>query len=146
MITFLNIFKEKKIKEDVSIDEKNILTTSLLIECAKQDNDFSDEEIKKIKNLIQHKLNVSQEKLDTIFDSALEMTQGNVEIYSLTKDIRDNFSKEEILTIFEYMWSVILADGKVDDFESALMRKLVGLFHLTGKESSDAKNKAMNQN
>ena len=74
------------------------------------------------------------------------MTQGNVEIYSLTKDIRDNFSKEEILTIFEYMWSVILADGKIDDFEAALMSKLVGLFHLTGKESADAKNKAMNQN
>ena len=37
------------------------------------------------------------------------MTQGNVEIYSLTKDIRDNFSKEEILTIFEYMWAVMLS-------------------------------------
>ena len=146
MIPFLNKLKDKDIHKEISVDEKNILTASLLIECAKEDNDFSDEEIKKIKNLIQHKLNVDQNKLNSIFDSALEMTQGNVEIYSLTKDIRDNFSKEEILTIFEYMWSVILADGKIDDFEAALMSKLVGLFHLTGKESADAKNKAMNQN
>ena len=146
MIPFLNKLKDKDINKDVSVDEKNILTTSILIECAKEDNNFSEEEIKKIKNLIQHKLNVEQNKLNSIFDSALEMTQGNVEIYSLTKDIRDNFSKEEILTIFEYMWSVILADGKIDDFEAALMSKLVGLFHLTGKESADAKNKAMNQN
>ena len=143
MIPFLNKLKDKDINKDVSVDEKNILTTSILIECAKEDNNFSEEEIKKIKNLIQHKLNVEQNKLNSIFDSALEMTQGNVEIYSLTKDI---FSKEEILTIFEYMWSVILADGKIDDFEAALMSKLVGLFHLTGKESADAKNKAMNQN
>ena len=71
------------------------------------------------------------------------MMQGNVELYTLTKDIRDNFSKEEILQIFEYMWSVVLADGKIDDFEAALMSKLVGLFHLTGKESADAKKKAM---
>ena len=56
---------------------------------------------------------------------------------------RDNFSKEEILEIFEYMWSVVMADGKIDDFEAALMSKLVGLFHLTGKESAEAKKKAM---
>ena len=74
---------------------------------------------------------------------ALEMMQGNVELYTLTKDIRDNFSKEVILQIFEYMWSVVLSDGKIDDFEAALMSKLVWLFHLTGKESADAKKKAM---
>ena len=72
-----------------------------------------------------------------------EMVEENVELYSLTKDIRDNFNKEEILEIFEYMWTVVLADGKIDDFEAALMSKLVGLFHLTGKESADAKKKAM---
>ena len=68
---------------------------------------------------------------------------GKYNVYSLTKDIRDNFDKEEILQIFEYIWSVVLADGKIDDFEAALMSKLVGLFHLTGKESAEAKKKAM---
>ena len=93
----------------------------------------------KIRNVIKHKLHVNDSKLNFIFDSALEMTQDNVEIYSLTKDIRDNFDKKEILDIFEYMWSVMLADGEVDDYESALMSKLVGLFHLTGKESAEAR-------
>ena len=93
----------------------------------------------KIRNVIKHKLHVDDNKLNFIFDSALEMTEGNVEIYSLTKDIRDNFDKDEILEIFEYMWSVMLADGEIDDYESALMSKLVGLFHLTGKESAEAK-------
>ena len=97
----------------------------------------------KIKNLLNTKLKIEKENIDSIFDNALEITQNSVEIYSLTKDIRDNFNKDEILEIFEYMWSVVLADGKVDDFEAALMSKLVGLFHLTGKESSDAKKRAM---
>ena len=29
------------------------------------------------------------------------MVEENVELYSLTKDIRDNFNKEEILQIFD---------------------------------------------
>ena len=135
-----------KERQELTDDEKHILTVSILIECAKGDNDFSDDEISKIKNVIKHKLHVDDNKLNFIFDSALEMTEGNVEIYSLTKDIRDNFDKDEILEIFEYMWSVMLADGEIDDYESALMTKLVGLFHLTGKESAEAKKKAMSQN
>ena len=44
--------------------------------------------------------------------------------------------------IFEYLWKIILSDGIVDDFESSMMTKLTGLFHLSGKESADAKNNA----
>ena len=143
MLPFLKKFKKEHKTENISDNEKNILITSLLIECAKGDYDFSDQEISKIKDLIKKKLKIDQPKINLIFDKALEMVEENVELYSLTKDIRDNFSKEEILQIFEYMWSVVLADGKIDDFEAALMSKLVGLFHLTGKESADAKKKAM---
>ena len=143
MLPFLEKFKKEHKTEDISDDEKNILITSLLIECAKGDYDFSDQEISKIKDLIKKKLKIDQSKVNLIFDMALEMVKENVEIYSLTKDIRDNFNKEEIIEIFEYMWSVVLADGKVDDFEAALMTKLVGLFHLTGKESAEAKKRAM---
>ncbi len=142
----LKLFSKMKERQELTDDEKHILTVSILIECAKGDNDFSDEEISKIRNVIKHKLHVDDNKLNFIFDSALEMTEGNVEIYSLTKDIRDSFEKEEILEIFEYMWSVMLADGEIDDYESALMSKLVGLFHLTGKESAEAKKKAMSHN
>ena len=143
MLPFLKKFKKENNTEDTSDNEKNILITSLLIECAKGDYDFSDQEISKIKDLIKKKLKIDQSKVNLIFDKALEMVKENVEIYSLTRDIRDNFNKEEILEIFEYMWSVVLADGKVDDFEAALMTKLVGLFHLTGKESAEAKKRAM---
>ena len=143
MLPFLKKFKKEHNTEDISDNEKNILITSLLIECAKGDYDFSDQEILKIKDLIKKKLKIEKSKINLIFDKALEMVEENVELYSLTKNIRDNFNREEILQIFEYMWSVVLADGKIDDFEAALMSKLVGLFHLTGKESAEAKKKAM---
>ena len=145
MLPFLKKFKKEHNTENISDNEKTILITSLLIECAKGDYDFSEQEISKIKDLIKNKLKIEQSEINSIFDKALEMVEENVELYSLTKDIRDNFSKEEILEIFEYMWSVVMADGKIDDFEAALMSKLVGLFHLTGKESADAKKKAMSR-
>ena len=145
MLNFLEKFKNDKTElTGATSEEKNILIASLLIECAKEDGDFSDDEIIKIKSLLNTKLNIDSNNVNAIFDAALEITQDNVEIYSLTKDIRDNFSHEEILKIIEYMWAVMLADGHVDDFEAALMRKIIGLFHLTGKDSSIAKENALN--
>ena len=145
MLNFLEKFKNDKTElTGATSEEKNILIASLLIECAKEDDDFSDDEIIKIKSLLNTKLNIDNNDVNAIFDAALEITQDNVEIYSLTKDIRDNFSHEEILKIIEYMWAVMLADGHVDDFEAALMRKIIGLFHLTGKDSSIAKENALN--
>ena len=70
------------------------------------------------------------------------MTENNIEVYSLTRDIRENFSKVEILQIFEYMWEIVLSDGVLDDFEAALMRQLTGLFHLSDRESAEARRKA----
>ena len=145
MLNFLEKFKNDKTElTGATSEEKNILIASLLIECAKEDGDFSEDEIIKIKSLLNTKLNIDSNDVNAIFDAALEITQDNVEIYSLTKDIRDNFSHEEILKILEYMWAVMLADGHVDDFEAALMRKIIGLFHLTGKDSSIAKENALN--
>ena len=107
MLPFLKKFKKEHNTENISDNEKNILITSLLIECAKGDYDFSEQEISKIKDLIKNKLKIGQSEINSIFDKALEMVEENVELYSLTKDIRDNFNKEEILEIFEYMWSVV---------------------------------------
>ena len=52
----------------------------------------------------------------------------SIEIYSLTKEIRDNFDKDEILFIFELLWKIILSDGIIDDFESSAMTKLTDYF------------------
>jgi uncharacterized tellurite resistance protein B-like protein len=37
------------------------------------------------------------------------------------------------------MWEIILIDEVIDDYEASLMRKLVGLFHITDRESADAR-------
>ena len=136
----------EKIKKDSfeksSNEDKATLITSLMIECAKSDDNFSEEEIGLIKNILKKKLELSEEETDKCFNDAIEQSDKSVEIYSLTKEIRDNFSKEEILIMFEYLWQIILSDEIVDDFEASMMTKLTGLFHLTGQESSESKENA----
>lgn len=139
----LDIFKNLKEKkgniESASDEEKGIMITTLLVEAAKSDDEFADEEITKIKKIVSNKLHFDEELTNSIFDKALETSQDSIELYSLTKDIKENFTKDEILNIFVYLWKVILSDGVIDDYESGLIRNLTGLFHLTGKEVAETK-------
>ena len=139
----LNIFKSLKENkgniESASDEEKGIMISTLLVEAAKSDGDFSEYEINKIKKIVSNKLHFDEDLTNSIFDKALEISQDSVELYSLTKDIKDNFTKDEILNIFVYLWKVILSDGVIDDYESGLIRNLTGLFHLTGKEVAETK-------
>ena len=128
--------------EELSEIDKAILISTLLVECARSDDNFSDTEKEQIKNILKNKLHLNSSEVEKCFETANESSKESIEIYSLTKEIRDNFNKEEILFIFELLWKIILSDGIIDDFESSMMTKLTGLFHLTGKENAEAKKNA----
>ena len=137
-------FLKKKIEQTNSMDEfdsdeKKFLIASILIECAKEDGEISNEETDQIKLVLSQKLKLSEEKINEIVSEAIEKSEDRIELYSITKNIRDTFSQEEIFDLFVNMWQIILVDDVIDDFEANLMTRLVGLFHLTGRESSEAK-------
>ena len=143
MFTIFEKLKKDDIKtQEFSATDKAILISTLLIECARSDDNFSDIEKEQIKKILKNKLHLDSSEVEKCFETANESSEKSIEIYSLTKEIRDNFNKEEILFIFELLWKIILSDGIIDDFESSMMTKLTGLFHLTGKENAEARKNA----
>ena len=128
--------------QELSSIDKAILISTLLVECARSDDNFTDTEKVQIKKILKNKLHLDSSEAEECFETANESSEKSIEIYSLTKEIRDNFDKDEILFIFELLWKIILSDGVIDDFESSMMTKLTGLFHLTGKENAEAKKNA----
>tara|TARA_E500000178_G_C16767721_1_gene637690 strand:- start:5 stop:457 length:453 start_codon:yes stop_codon:yes gene_type:complete len=140
MLNFFNKkLKASKKIDEFSLDEKKILIASILIECAKEDGNISEDETHQIKLVLIKKLKLSDKDVKELISEAIQKSNERVELYSITKSIRDKFSHEEILDLFVSMWEIILIDNIIDDFEAGLMTKLVGLFHLTGRESSNAK-------
>ena len=71
----------------------------------------------------------------------IKESDNKVEIYSDIKVILDNMDHEQRITVIEMLWGVIIADDKVDEYESNLLRRICGLLHISGKESSEAKRK-----
>ena len=143
MFAIFEKLKNENLKtQELSSIDKAILISTLLVECARSDDNFTDTEKEQIKKILKNKLHLDSSEVEKCFEAANESSEKSIEIYSLTKEIRDNFNKDEILFIFELLWKIILSDGVIDDFESSMMTKLTGLFHLTGKENAEAKKNA----
>ena len=128
--------------KDLDKNDKNFLIASILIECGYEDGDLSENEKIRISKILKKKLSLSTEDVTNIIQDAIENNKKTVEIYSLIRNLREKLPHDEILTLFISMWEIVLVDGNIDDFEAALMRKLVGLFHITDRESAEARKKA----
>ena len=128
--------------KDLDKNDKNFLIASILIECGYEDGDLSEDEKIRISKILKKKLSLSTEDVNNIVKDALENKKKTVEIYSLIRDLREKLPHDEILTLFISMWEIVLIDDNIDDFEAALMRKLVGLFHITDRESAEARKQA----
>ena len=127
---------------NLDLNDKNFLIASILIECGYEDGDLSENEKLRISKILEKKLSLSTEDVNNIIQDALENNKKTVEIYSLIRDLREKLPHDEILTLFISMWEIVLIDDNIDDFEAALMRKLVGLFHITDRESAEARKQA----
>ena len=140
MFKFFN--KETPDINKLDLKDKNFLIASILIECGYEDGDLSENERLLISKILEKKLSLSTEDVTNIIQDAIENNKKTVEIYSLIRNLREKLPHDEILTLFISMWEIVLVDGNIDDFEAALMRKLVGLFHITDRESAEARKQA----
>ena len=131
--------------EDVYNGEDIQAVIVLLIEASQIDGDSGPEEINHIKNLLMKKFNFTENEADDNIKKALADNETRIELFSQIKILLNEMDHKERIDVIEMMWGVILADGVIDDFEANLMRRMNGLLYISGIESAEAKERAVNQ-
>ena len=117
----------------------------LLLEACQIDGETDEVEIEYINKLLINKFNFTESESKENINQAISNSEERVEIFSQIKIILNEMDHKERIDVIEMMWGVILSDGVVDDFEANLMRRMNGLLYISGIESAEAKERAMNQ-
>tara|TARA_B100001123_G_C15237387_1_gene997709 strand:+ start:754 stop:1182 length:429 start_codon:yes stop_codon:yes gene_type:complete len=138
---FKTIFK-KKVKKN--INSQNILVAALLIHAAKMDENYTNEEIEIIKKALKELSDVSSDEIIEIIKIAEKLEEDSNQIIEFTKEIKKN-SMEFRLKVIEILWKIIYSDGKADQYESNLIRRICGLLYVSDKDNGDIKLKIKNQ-
>ncbi|WP_439816086.1 TerB family tellurite resistance protein [Zavarzinia sp. CC-PAN008] len=119
-----------------------LAVAALLVEAATIDNGFDAVERQTILDLLRRRFDLDGAEAEGLLQQAWTLQQGSTQVLRFTQAIKDALDEQERIGVLEQVWEVILADGRVDDLEANLMRRLAGLVYVTDRDSGDARKRA----
>jgi uncharacterized tellurite resistance protein B-like protein len=60
--------------------------------------------------------------------------------------LNENLTEDEKLNIIRMLWKIIISDGRIDDYENALIRKVSGLLYIKDKDVGLIKKELIDKN
>lgn len=127
-------------KENFSEDQKiQIAASTLLIEIAKADSNFTNEEYRKVTELIKSMFQLSDEQVHEIMDLAEDWISKSVSLYEFTEIINKYFSQDDKYELVKNLWRIVYADNILDKYEEHLVRLISNNLKLSHRDMIAAK-------
>jgi len=123
-----------------------VATCAVLLEMARIDNEFSEEEQESLISILKERYGLSNEDAEKLILASNEELEGSIDLWRFTNLINRHYAIEEKLEIIRTVWEIAYADGKLDKHEDYLLHKLAELLNLTHKQLIDAKLSVLEDN
>ena len=108
----------------------NLAAAALLFEVARSDYDLGSEEQSLIESLVNQQFGLDKSSASALLELAESAAREATELHGFTALINANWSLDEREKLVEWMWRVVYADGRLDDYEVHMMRKIQRLLHI----------------
>ncbi len=124
-------------------DDLQVAAAALMVEAALMDDRFEASERDKITELLKARFELSDSDAEALLATARAQVGRSSQLFGFTRVVADRFSHDERVELMEMLWQVAYADGRLDDFEANLMRRLAGLIHVSDRDSGEARKRAL---
>ena len=143
MLDFFGKLTGKSMEAPTDPDERlRLAATALLFRALYVDDECDPREEEQIRRIVRNEFQLDDEAIEQLMAKGRQSAEEAVDLYGWTKVVNSEYSVDEKLHLMTLLWQVILADGVVDDFESALMRRLAALIYVSDAESAEARKRA----
>ncbi len=115
---------------------------ALLLELAHADGEFSPEERAHLRRALSRQFGLDEATGDELLRLAEAERAQSLDHFQFTRLIAAEYDLGEKLALATTMWGVILADGRLSDHETHLVRKLASLMQLDPAALSAARRAA----
>ena len=95
-------------------------------------------------NILKSQRQQKKEEIEDVVEEAEKKEENSNQIIGFTREIK-KYPIEFRLKVIEIIWKIVYSDGKTDNFESNLIRRICGLLYVTDKDNGIIKNKIVNQ-
>ncbi len=123
-------------------DEIQLAASALLLELAYADGDFSAAERAHIESALSRHFNLDLSGVQGLLSLADEERRRSIDHFQFTRLLKEHLDTGQRVVLAEVMWGVILADGRLEDREGVLLRKIASLLDVEPGYLTEARRRA----
>lgn len=112
---------------------------ALLVRVARSDGDYAESEIGQIDRIAERRYGLSPFEATALRREAEGLEAEAPDTVRFTRAIKDAVAYEDREAVVEAIWAVVLADGRRDDEEDALVRLVANLLGINDRDSALAR-------
>jgi uncharacterized tellurite resistance protein B-like protein len=120
-------------------------TAHLLAHVAFIDDNPDERELNVATDILVNAFGDTQEQARETIINAANHAEECENWYADLRTISHLINQEERLNLLSYLWQVVLADQKIDDYEANFMRRMAGLLGISDKDTNAIKVKIKQQ-
>jgi len=128
--------------EEPEVARVELAAAVLMVEVIMADHQVSDDEERVLKERITQSLKLPPSEVDAMMVEARKEQEQTLDLYQYTTVINEQFSVLEKYALLVDLWLLSYANGTVDKFEDALIRKVSELLYLSHSDFMQAKHEA----
>ena len=108
-----------------------LCTAALMVEIARADHEFSEDELETLLRLISGHFGLSTEDAMQLANEANERAEDAVSAHEFTKELHAHLSETEKADVVSLLWQVAYADARLDKYEDSLVLKISDLLYVS---------------
>lgn len=122
--------------------ELKLAAAALLAHAAHLDGNVDNEETATLLGVLQSGFELSAEEASSLLELAMSAQAEANDLYRWTKVINAHYDEAQKTVLVEKLWMIVLADGRLDDYEANLLRRVAGLIHVPDQVAGVARKRA----
>lgn len=115
----------------------------LLVDVALLDGGLAAAERVRIATLLRERFELAAADAEALVAAAEAAAAESVELYGLSRVVRDHFDHDERIAMVEMLWEVAYADGVLHPYEANMLRRVAGLLYVSDRESGAARKRVL---
>ena len=116
-----------------------VATAALLVEIAKADGNFSEDERNRIIDLMKMDFDLDDECVEELLALSEQKVKDSISVYEFSSVINESFTQLEKLELIKNLWRIIYEDEKLDSHEDRLIKIIGSTLNLEHKDVIRAK-------
>ena len=121
---------------------QQLAAASLMIEVMVIDRSLDHQELCVIKQILQQEFDLDETELDKLIALARQEVRDSTSLYQFTRLVNDHFNQSSKINLIKNLWKVAFADGYLDKYEEAIIRRIAELIYVSHSDFIRAKHEA----